>query len=308
MRLTCLEEIHRLAKKDARVVFIGSDIGCGTLEDFKIEFPNRFYMEGVSEGNLVSVAAGLALTGKVPYLNTIATFITRRCYEQILLDVGLQRLNVRLIGSGGGVVYAPLGPSHLAIDDIGVMRMVPNMTILAPCDGAEMKTLMPQTLEWDGPIYIRLAKGNDPTVSRKDFPARIGKAILLRTGSDVLLVSTGVTTKTAVDAHIMLQMQGISAAVLHVHTLKPFDKEVLLNVAESVRAVITIEEHSVIGGLGSIVAEILAEAGTSAVKKFTRIGIPDACTHKYGSQGSLMEFLGITPENVTDTAAKILQA
>src|SRR5262249_21634904 len=161
------------ARADDRIVFIGSDLGVGTLDRFKNDFPDRFFMEGVSEANVVGMAAGLALEGRIVYVNTIATFITRRCFEQVVIDLGLHNVNVRLIGNGGGLVYAPLGPTHLAIDDFAIMRAVPNMTIVAACDANEMGRLMPLTVEHQGPIYIRLAKGGDPIVSSDATPFAI---------------------------------------------------------------------------------------------------------------------------------------
>src|SRR5215469_1840527 len=146
MRKTCLDCVYEIAKIDPRVFFIGSDLGIGTLKQFKTEMPERYFMEGVSEANLIGMSAGLALEGKIVYANTIATFLTRRCFEQIVLDLGLHRAKVRLLGNGGGLVYAPLGPTHLAIDDIAILRAVPNMTIVAPCDAEEMKRLMPLTV------------------------------------------------------------------------------------------------------------------------------------------------------------------
>ena len=143
MRQTCLNMIYELAKDDERILFIGSDLGVGTLDQFREEMPNRFFMEGVSEANLIGVAAGLALEGKIPYVNTISTFITRRCFEQVVLDLCLHNTKVRLIGNGGGLVYAPLGPTHEAIEDIAILRAIPNMTILAPADADEMRRLMP---------------------------------------------------------------------------------------------------------------------------------------------------------------------
>ena len=165
MRRTCLDMVYELAKVDPRIFFIGSDLGYGTLKEFREEIPERFFMEGVSEANVVGMAAGLAMEGKIPYVNTIATFITRRCFEQIVLDLCLHNVRVRLIGNGGGLVYAPLGPTHLATEDISIMRACPGMTIVAPADADEMRRLMPLTVEHDGPIYIRLAKGFDPIVN-----------------------------------------------------------------------------------------------------------------------------------------------
>ncbi len=164
MRPTSLNCVYELAQKDERVIFIGSDLGAGVLEDFKKNIPDRFFMEGVSEQHIIGMAAGLALEGFVPYVNTIATFLTRRCFEQNVIDLGLHNTNVRLISNGGGTVYAPLGPTHLAIEDIAIMRTIPNMTIVSPADADEMRRFMMQTLDYQGPIYIRLGKGYDPIV------------------------------------------------------------------------------------------------------------------------------------------------
>jgi transketolase len=161
MRKTSLDQVYELAKLDNRVVFIGSDLGPGLLDAMKKEMPERWYMEGISEQHIIGMAAGLAMEGFIPYINNIATFLTRRCYEQVVLDLCLQDLPVRLISSGGGVVYAPLGPTHLAIEDLAIMRVLPNMTIVACCDADEMKRFMQKTLDWPHPIYIRLGKGGE---------------------------------------------------------------------------------------------------------------------------------------------------
>src|SRR5437868_6287317 len=165
MRAACINMVHELARRDERVVFIGSDLSPGLLEGMRQEMPDRWFMEGVTEANVIGMAAGLAMEGYMPFVNTIATFITRRCYEQVAVDLCLHRLPVRLIGNGGGLVYAPLGPTHLAIEDIAIMRALPNMTVVSVWDADQMNRLMEQTIEWPGPIYIRLAKGFDPIVS-----------------------------------------------------------------------------------------------------------------------------------------------
>jgi transketolase len=306
MRKTSLDAVYELAKRDKRVVFIGSDLGIGTLKQFKAEMPERFFMEGVSEAHLVTMAAGLALEGKVVYINTIATFLTRRCYEQVCLDLSLHHTNVRLIGSGGGVVYAPLGPTHEAIEDIALFRTLPRMAIVAPCDAEEMKRLMPQTLDWDGPMYIRLGKGGDAVVSRPELGFQIGKSLLVRDGTDALFVTTGVTLQPALAAAAQLEQSGIRAAVLHMHTIKPFDTEGLIAQAARVPAIISIEEHTVIGGLGSAVAEALAEANFTEPKRFKRMGIPDVFPDKYGSQATLMARYGITAEGAAAEMRKLL--
>lgn len=298
MRKTALDMVYELAKKDKRIFFIGSDLGPETLKQFKEEMPDRYFMEGVSEQNIIGVAAGLALEGKIVYVNTIATFITRRCFEQNVLDLGLHNANVRLIGNGGGLVYAPLGPTHDAIDDIAIMRTIPNMTIVAPADADEMRRLMPLTVDHKGPIYIRLAKGNDPIVTSDKVPFRIGKAIPIREGSDVLIITTGITLRVAQEAAGVLEKEGIEAAILHIPTIKPLDKNSIIRYAEKVPAIVTIEEHTLIGGLGSAIAEIIAETNFESNKRFKRIGIPDVFPDEYGSQESLMDRYSINTKQL----------
>lgn len=306
MRKTCLDMVYRLAKDDPRIFFIGSDLGFGTLKQFKDEIPDRFFMEGVSEANIIGMAAGLALEGKIPYVNTIATFITRRCFEQIVLDLCLHNVNVRLIGNGGGLVYAPLGPTHLAIEDMAILRAIPHITILAPADAEEMRRLMPCTVDHPGPVYIRLAKGGDPIVTNARIPFVIGKTFTMRHGTDALVISTGIGLRLALEAHDTLATSGIQAAVLHVPTVKPLDQEAILDLASTVPVIVTVEEHTRIGGLGSAVAETLAEAGFDKPKRFKRIGIPDVFPEKYGSQDSLMRYYGISATEIVRTVSTLI--
>lgn len=298
MRKACLQSVYEAATKDDRVVFIGSDLGYGTLDEFKNEIPDRFFMEGIAEANVIGMAAGFALNNKVVFVNTIASFLTRRCFEQTAIDLCLHNLNVRLIGNGGGLVYAPLGPTHLAFEDIAIMRALPNMTVVAPCDAEEMKRLIPATIDYPGPVYIRLAKGYDPVVSSGDVPFEIGKGITYRGGTDAVIISTGVMINAALTAADRLAERGLDVGVLHMHTIKPIDKDAILEHAGNVSTVVTIEEHSVIGGLGSAVAEIIAEADFSEPKRFRRIGIPDVFPDEYGSQASLLERYSITAERL----------
>jgi len=305
MRKTCLDSVYELAKSDERIFFIGSDLGIGTLKQFKQEMPERFFMEGVSEANLIGMAAGFALEGKIVYANTIATFITRRCFEQVALDLCLHNVKVRLIGNGGGLVYAPLGPTHLAIEDIAIFRALPHMTILAPADANEMRRMMPLTVDHPGPIYIRLAKGGDPIVTNDNEPFQIGKAFLMREGSDALIVSCGVLLKRALDAADCLRARGLSTAVLHTPTIKPLDTAALLDHADRVPVIVSVEEHTTIGGLGSAVAEVLAEANFRKAKRFKRIGIPDVFPDQYGTQDSLMARYSISSEAICRTVAEL---
>jgi transketolase len=306
MRETCLDEVYKLAKTDERIYFVGSDLGFGTLKNFQEEMPDRFFMEGIAEAHIVGMASGMALEGKIVYVNTISTFLTRRCYEQVVVDVCLHNLKVRLIGNGGGVVYAPLGPTHLAIEDISIFRAIPNITIVAPADADEMRRLMLQTVDYPGPIYIRLGKGYDPIVTNDDVPFRIGKALPMRPGNDVLLVTTGITLKLAQEAAESLASSGISAAILHMPTIKPLDTEAFFDHARAVRAIITIEENTILGGLGGAIAELVAEANFDPAKRFKRIGIPDVFPDRYGSQDKLMEYYGITSAEIVTTCHTLL--
>src|SRR3954470_15081101 len=215
MRKACLDSVHKLAKQDPRVVFIGSDLSPDLLSGMKQEMPERWFMEGISEQNVVGMVAGMAMEGLIPYANTIATFFTRRSYEQVAIDCCLHNVSVRLISNGGGLVYAPLGPTHLAIEDIAIMRALPNMTVVVCCDAEEMKRFMDASLAWKGPIYIRLAKGGDPIVSRPENGFEIGKAITMRESKEqapVVMMATGVMTANALEAADILESDGIDAS------------------------------------------------------------------------------------------------
>lgn len=308
MRKTSLQLVYELAKMDKRIFFIGSDLGKGTLKNFKDEMPERFFMEGISEANIIGMAAGLALEGKIVYVNTIATFITRRCFEQVAVDLGLHRAKVRLIGNGGGLVYAALGPTHDAIEDIAIMRAIPNMAVLAPADANEMRKLMPLTVDYPGPVYIRLGKGNDPIVTSGVANYEIGRAIVMREGSDALIITTGITLKIALDAADMLEKENIKAAVVHVHTVKPLDEQEIIKWASKVPVIVTVEEHTLIGGLGSAVAEIIAEHDFNSKKLFKRIALPDAFPDDYGSQESLMKRYSVTSGNIVGKIKNLLKS
>jgi transketolase len=297
VRKACLDMVHTLAREDRRVLFVGSDLGSGTLDAMLREFPDRFFMEGIAEANLVGMAAGLALEGFQPFVNTIATFLTRRAYEQIAIDVCLHHLPVRLIGSGGGLVYAPLGPTHEAIDDIALMRALPGMTIVAPSDAQEMRAVMRAALGLAGPLYIRLGKGGDPVLWSQDREGfAFGRAYVVKPPGRVLFVSTGVMSKRALDAADLLDRQGISSGLLHVPTLKPLDEERLRALAEEAELVVSVEEHSLIGGLGSALAELFADAGMRV--PLLRLGLPDAFVERYGSQDERLAEFGLQPDAI----------
>jgi transketolase len=304
MRQTCLNQVHKLARQDERVIFIGSDLSPGLLEPMRQEFPDRWYMEGITEQNVVGMAAGFALEGFVPYINTIATFFSRRSYEQVAIDLCLHNLPVRLISNGGGLVYAPLGPTHLAIEDIAIMRALPNMTVIAVSDAEEMKRFMDVSLDWPGPIYIRLAKGGDKVVSRPENGFAIGKAIqMLRSGdpSPVVLMSTGVMTTEALKAAEILAAAGINCSVIHFHTIKPLDKDAVLAHAKGAQLVVTIEEGIAIGGFGSAITDLLVENLSRDMPRMKRLALPDEFPKNYGLQSDLLEIYGLTGEQIAET-------
>lgn len=306
MRKRCLDAVYRLGKKNRDVVFIGSDLGAGVTDAFKKELPGQWFMEGISEQHVVGMAAGLAMSGKIVYINTIASFLSRRCFEQNVIDLGLTKARVRLLASGGGLVYAPLGPTHLALEDIAIMRAIPNMTVAAPCDAEEMDRLMLATERHEGPVYVRIAKGGDAVVSKPEHGFEIGRAILHREPGDVLFVTTGVMLSRALEASKLLAAEGIGAGVLHAHTLKPFDHEALLAHAGKAKAVVTLEEHTLIGGLGSIVAETIAGQGFERAPLVRRLGIPDVFPDEYGSQNSLLEKYGLGIPSIVAAAKAAL--
>ena len=289
MRKTCLESVYKLAKRNKKVIFIGSDLGPGVLKEFKKNIPERFIMEGVSEQSVVGMAAGLAIEGYLPYVNTIATFLTRRCFEQIVVDLCLHDLPVKLIGNGGGLVYAPLGPTHQAIEDISILRTLPNMTVLAPCDANEMKNLIDATLKWPHPTYIRLAKGGDQIITKKNRKFIIGKSVIIKQPKDCLFLTTGIATQIALGAAKKLDNEkNIKCGVIHFPSIKPLDSRTLLKWIKKVKKIITVEENVLSGGFGSSILEFCSENLKEDLHKISRIGLKDEFVNDYGDQNSLL--------------------
>jgi transketolase len=304
MRKTSLDMVHALAKRDPRIVYIGSDPGPGTLDGMRQEFPDRFFIEGISEAHVIGMSAGMAMEGFIPYVNTIATFLTRRCYEQVAVDLCLQELPVRLIANGGGLVYAPLGPTHTAVEDIAIMRALPTMTVVCPTDADEMRRFMEETPNWPFPIYIRLGKGGDPIISRDDEGFAIGKAIVKRDPGSILIATTGIMVHHALQAATLLAAKGVNCGVVHFHTVKPLDVTTLLKLASGIHTLVTVEEHTVVGGLGSAILECLAD--NAMPKPVLRLGLPDKFTHHYGSQDSLLRHYGLDGEGIANSISRFV--
>ena len=305
MRKTALQTIYSIAKTDPKVLFIGSDLGPDVMADMKETNGEQFFMEGIAEQHIIGMSAGLALEGFIPFVNTIATFITRRCYEQIAIDLCQADLQVRLIANGGGGVYAPLGPTHTAYEDIALMRILPNMTVVAPCDANEMSELIYSSKSWLHQMYIRLGKGGDKIVSNYSVNKfQIGKAVEMAIGHEAVFVSTGITAQIALDAASVLNSKGYSIGVIHFHTIKPLDESMLSKIMIEMKAVVVVEEHFTIGGLGSAILEYCSEACPEQMYKVKMIGVTHRFPEKYGSQEDLLKYFKISVDGLVSSMAE----
>jgi transketolase len=286
--VTCLIEQARI---DERIFVITPDMGFSVLEGFRDLFPDRFLNVGIAEQNAVGVAAGLALSGRIVYVYSIIPFVTMRCFEQVRLDVAYMRTNVRLVGVGAGFSYGPAGATHHAIEDIAVMRALPSMMVCCPGDPLEVRELTRHSFSYDGPIYFRLGKNGEPTIHREGTRIAIGEAVRVTDGDDLLLITTSNMLEEGKRWADDLAREGTRATLLSMPTIKPLDDQAVRPFLEKGIPVVTLEEHSVIGGLGSAIAEVIAESGKSV--PFRRIGIPDQYSHLVGSQQYLRKAFGL---------------
>jgi len=304
MRNAFASELTKLAQEDQRVVMLSGDIGNRLFDDYKKRVPNRFFNCGVAEANMISVGAGMASCGLRPVAYTITPFITTRVMEQIRIDVCYHNVPVVIVGVGGGLSYASLGATHHSCEDIAFLRVLPNMTVICPADAVEVRLALRAALQQDGPVYMRLGKKGEPVI-HKDIPHFvIGKAIIVRPGTDVCLLSTGNMLPTTLDAAEILGQKGVSAQVVSFHTVKPLDEELLAESFAKFKVVATIEEHSILGGFGGSVAEWLADRPTQKAR-LCRIATPDTFLHEAGEQEYAREVFGLTGPHI---AAEILQA
>lgn len=304
------DTIYELAKKDKRIIVICSDQEIG-LEKMQQEMPGQYMMEGIAEANIIGMASGLAADGFIPYIVGHGSFLTRRAYEQIYVDACMQGRPIRIIGIGTGLASAHLGPTHTLTEDISFMRAMPEMAVLVPCDADEMKRLVLQTVNWPGPIYIRLARYGKPIVSKEENGCTLGKGVLLRagkkTGDNILLVSTGAMTSRAVAVSEQLASKGIDSSVLHLHTIKPIDEKSIIEQARTAKLVVTIEDNTLIGGLGSACLEVLMDNLTQAeLPKVHRLGLLDKFIHEYGTQESLLEKFGLEVPKIVEKVHSLL--
>lgn len=295
MRTSFFNALCELATSDPRIWLVVGDLGFSVAETFAEKFPDRFINAGVAEQNMTGIAAGLALCGKIVFTYSIANFPSFRCLEQIRNDVCFHQCNVKIVSVGGGFTYGPQGYSHHGIEDLAILRALPGLTILAPGDPIEAYLATKAIVAHDGPCYLRLGKAGEPVV-HKSVPAFfLGKAVLVKPGNDLTLISIGGILKATVEAADQLERNGVSVRVLSMPTLKPVDEDAILRAARETRAIITLEEHTVTGGLGDAVASVLACRAQTRVP-FSKVGIPDAPGCRVGSHEYLMDFLAAVPD------------
>ncbi len=305
MRTAFFETLLELARNDERIFLVLGDVGFGAASPFMEQLPHQFVNAGVAEQNMTAMATGMALSGKVVFTYSIANFPTLRCLEQVRNDVCYHNANVKIVVVGGGMVYGSLGISHHATEDLAVMRAMPNLVVVAPGDPVESKLATRALVEHDGPAYLRLGRAGEPIVHTSEPAFQLGKAITVRRGSDITLISTGGQLCDTVRVADALVEQGIQARVLSMHTVKPLDTEAVLAAAEETEAIFTIEEHSIIGGLGGAVAEVLMEADQRP-RHFKRIGLDGTFSSLVGDQDYLRAQYGLDAAGIVRTVLSSL--
>lgn len=294
-----------LGKKNPNIVALDADLSCSTQTAmFGKEFPERFFNMGIAEQDAMTTAAGLSTTGKIPFVSTFAMFATGRAWEQIRNSICYPRFNVKIVATHGGITVGEDGASHQALEDIAIMRDIPNMMVIVPADCTETREVIKFAAEYDGPVYIRLARTNVPNIfDPETYKFDPKKALVVKEGKDVTLVTNGETLVEALDCAQLLENDGISAEIIHMPVVKPVDAQTLVKSAKKTNHVITIENHSIIGGLGSAVCETLCENYPVKVK---RIGINDQFGQS-GEQRELMNFYGLTGEKLAQTIKNYLK-
>ena len=288
--------------KDKRVVVLDADLSESTRSVlFKEKYPERFFDIGISEADMIGTAAGLATCGKISFASTFAVFATGRAYDQVRVSVAYNKLNVRVVGSHAGLLTGEDGASHQALEDIALMRALPNMTVIQPADYVEAVKAVHALLEYRGPAYLRLTRGKVPIIFDDKYKFKIGKGVVLRQGKDAAVFATGVMVHKALEAAEILDKKRIRIAVVNIHTIKPIDKELIIRLAKETKAVVTAEDHNIIGGLGSAVAEVLAE---NKLTNLERLGVKD----KFGESGNpedLFKKYGLTAADIEKAVIKV---
>ncbi len=298
------EGLYELGKRNPDVVALCADLtGSLKMTKFAKEFPDRFFEVGIAEANMMGIAAGLATGGKIPFAGTFAVFAAGRTYDQIRLSIAYSNKNVKIAASHSGISVGEDGASHQMIEDIALMRALPNMTVINTCDFNQTKAATIAAAEHKGPVYLRFGRPKMPNFTPEDQKFEIGKAVVLNEGTDLTIIATGHPVWFAIEAAEYLEDKGISVELINIHTIKPIDKEAIINSAKKTGAVLTVEEHSIYGGLGDAVAHVLAQNYPVPMKI---IGINDVFGES-GTYTELFEKYGLTPENIIKNANKLLE-
>jgi len=307
MRNAYIATLHELARDNRDILALVSDNGAIVYDEFRRDFPDQFINVGIAEQNLVSLAAGLAACGKMPFAYTIAGFLTMRAFEQVRNDVCLQKTNVKLVGIGVGFVYSDLGPTHHSTEDIALMRALPGMTIFSPADPVETRNVTRAAGEIEGPVYLRLATSRTPVIYEDDYDFQVGRGVTLREGDDLTIIATGNILHEVLRGADDLEKAGISARIVNLHTLKPIDEEIIVKAAAETRAILTVEEHTILGGLGSAVAEVVAENLSEPVR-FKRMGLKGVFPSGYGSYEDMKKFNKLSYTHIGGEAKKLYES
>lgn len=306
MRNAFAKKITELAKKDERIVLLSGDIGNRLFDDFKANCPMRFYNCGVAEANMMGVAAGMAMSGLRPVCYTITPFLTYRCMEQIRIDVCYHHVPVVIVGTGAGLSYASLGSTHHSCEEMGMLRLLPGLSVVAPADEVEVRASLEAALASPNPCYIRIGKKGEPVVHKSKPDFAIGKAITMQDGKDACLLAAGTVLVVAMEAAALLAAKGISTRVVSFHTIKPLDTAMLSEVFAKFAVVGTVEEHSILGGLGGSVAEWLADQPKPA-GRLVRFGTADEFLHLTCEQEEAREHFGLTPSAIAANVERHLK-
>lgn len=296
MRTAYLNTLYDIAQKDDRVYALISDNGAIVYDKYRQDLPNQYLNLGISEANMIAMAAGMASRGKIPFAYTIGAFLAYRANEFIRNDVCLQNQNVKIVGTAAGEAYPALGPTHHATEDLGCLRSFPNLTIISPSGPLEVKKATRAAYEYEGPIYLRIGTNREPEVYEDDYDFCIGKGVELRKGNDITVIGMGSILRDVLDVADELGEKGINTRVINIHTIKPIDREIIERAIDETGKIITVEDHNIIGGLGSAVAEVIAEYGSSIC--YRRIGLKNF-SHGYGTYAEVKEMNGVGKKDIS---------
>lgn len=297
------ETLVELGKENKNIVVLEADLGKSTMScHFQAAYPERYFEMGIAEQNMASTAAGLALTGKIPFINSFAVFSSGRAFDQIRQTISIAKLNVNICGSSAGLSDYGDGSTHQSVEDVAIMRAIPNMTVLVPVDAVETKKMVKAMTEIDGPCYIRINRNNLPVYTREDEPFEFGKLYTMREGKDVAVLANGVMVSKALEAAEKLERRQISVKVVNVGTVKPLDRQGVIEAVKGCKGVVTAEEHSVVGGLGSAVLEALRRECLPV----ELVGINDTFGTSAANYDELLDYYGLTPQSVIKAIETVL--